>query len=99
VSEPPVSLVGIGFATVIEEVLMNAFGLISVAALSMSVIACDDTGKAIKEKVKEVDKQEVKQDLKTAASAVGSAAEKAAKETEKAIDKVDKKAAEEIRRH
>jgi hypothetical protein len=98
------------------DVLMHALRFISAAALSLSVISCDDTGKAIKEEVKEIDGQEVKRDLKAAASAVGSAAEKvgekvdevapkvvdgvkdAAKETEKAIDKVDKKAAEEIRR-
>jgi hypothetical protein len=101
---------------VMKEVVMHALNLISAAALSLGVIACDDTGKAIKEEVKEIDKEEVKQDLKAAASAVGSAAQKvgekvdemapkvvegvkdAAKETGKAIDKVDKKAAEEIRR-
>lgn len=78
---------------------------IRVAALGLCLMACDDTGKAIQEEVKEVDTQEVKQDLKEGAAAVGSAAktvgrkvDEAADETGKVIDKVDKKAAEEIRK-
>jgi phage-related minor tail protein len=95
---------------------MHPARLISVAALSLVSVGCDDTSKAIKEEVKEIDGQEVKRDLKAAASTLSSAAVKlgqkvdeaapkvvdsvksAAKETEKVIDKVDKKAAEEIRR-
>jgi gas vesicle protein len=70
----------------------------AVFAVACGLIACDDTGKAIKDEVKEIDKQQVKQDLKDSAAAVGSAAKEVGHEAEKAIDKVDKKVAEEIRK-
>jgi hypothetical protein len=73
---------------VMEEVVMHASRLIAAAALSLGVISCDDTGKAIKEEVKEIDKQEVKQDLKAAASAVGSAAEKVEQKVDEVAPKV-----------
>ncbi len=66
--------------------------------LLLCSLGCDDTGKAIKEEVQEVDEEQVKQDLKEGAAAVGSAAEKVVDKTKEAIDKVDKKAAEEIRK-
>jgi hypothetical protein len=71
-----------------EEVAMHALKFISAAALTLGVIACDDTGKAIKEEVKEIDKQEVKQDLKAAASAVGSAAQKVGEKVDEVAPKV-----------
>lgn len=54
----------------------------------LCLMACDDTGKAIKEEVQEIDKQEVKQDLKEGAAAVGSAAEKAGRKVDEAAPKV-----------
>jgi hypothetical protein len=68
-----------------------------VLTLALSVVACDDTGKAIKAEVKEIDEQEIKRDLKESAAAVGSAAKQVGHEAGKAIDQVDKKVAEEIR--
>jgi len=67
-------------------------------ALGIGLVACDDTGKAIKEEVKQVDTEEVKQDLKEAGRKVEKGAKQAVDETGKAIDKVDKKVAEEIRK-
>ncbi len=66
--------------------------------LALGILACDDTGKAIKQEVKEIDEQQVKQDLKEGAAVVGSAAKQVGHEAGKAIDKVDKKVAEEIRK-
>jgi hypothetical protein len=54
----------------------------------LCLMACDDTGKAIKEEVQEIDKQEVKRDLKEGAAAVGSAAEKAGRKVDEAAPKV-----------
>jgi ribosomal protein L7/L12 len=67
-------------------------------ALGVGLLACDDTGKAIKQEVKEVDTQEVKKDLKEAGRKVEQGAKQAVDETGKVIDKVDKKVAEEIRK-
>lgn len=72
--------------------------LISALALGVFCLGCDDTGKAIQQEVKEIDEEQVKRDLKQGAATVGSAADKLVKKTEEAIDKVDKKAAEEIRK-
>ena len=67
-------------------------------AFSYGLLACDDTGKAIKEEVKEVDTEQVKQDLKETGRKVEEGAKQAVDETGKVIDKVDKKVAEEIRK-
>jgi hypothetical protein len=81
---------------------MQASHFIPVAFLGLFAAACDDTGKAIRDEVKEIDKQEVKRDVKAAASSVASAtvqgAKEVAKETGEIVDKIDKKAAEEIRK-
>jgi hypothetical protein len=77
---------------------MNMLARLMGFTLALSVVACDDTGKAIKQEVKEIDEQEVKQDLKEGAAAVGSAAKQVGQEASEAIDKVDKKVAEEIRK-
>jgi len=61
---------------------------IRVAALGLCLVACDDTGKAIKEEVEEVDEQQVKQDLKEGAAAVGSAAKKVGRKVDEAAPKV-----------
>ena len=77
---------------------MNTPTRAALVALGLSLFACDDTGKAIKEEVKEVDTAQVKQDLKETGRKVEEGAKQAVDKTEKAIDKVDKKVAEEIRK-
>jgi ribosomal protein L7/L12 len=66
--------------------------------LGLGLLACDDTGKALKQEVKEVDTEEVKRDLAEAGRKLEEGAKQAVDETGKAIDKVDKKVAEEIRK-
>jgi hypothetical protein len=68
-----------------------------VLALGLGLLACDDTGKAIKQEVKEVDTEQVKRDLEDAGKKLEEGTKRALEETGKAIDKVDKKVAEEIR--
>jgi len=67
-------------------------------AISLELLACDDTAKAIKDEAKQVDTQQVKQELKETGRKVEEGAKQAVDATGKAIDKVDKKVAEEIRK-